>query len=490
MEKGKDTANGDKVYPDLGELAEMKDVLCLAAELFESDAGFVRFVDPHLIKMDLKWGDGMPSGELEYFFYDHVLKNNGTVTIPNLTESPNSAEVLPVLSASGFRSFVGVPLLMDREKPIGVICLFGKMDKAITLADRRILDVLFRQVELIVENKIKSRTLLEEIHEKEARTDSLQKIAQLQSHQIRRPLTTIMGLVNLIKEGIHPIDAQWIEMFEISTRDFDKTIHQIVEGSLASKDLKAIRFNKMVEEIDDYAILILDGDGYIENWNKGAERIKGYGLEEIVGQHFSIFYTEEGKKNGRPQQLIREAEEQGVARDLGWRIRKDGTRFWCSVVITSIHANNGEVIGFTKVTRDLTEITEVRDSLIASEELYNMILEKSQALARIGGWEFDVVRNLLSWTSITKEIHCVPEEYVPELATAIQFYKEGEDREKITGAVRLAIERGIPWDLELRILTKQGNEVLVRATGKSNYKDGICTKVYGTFQEIDPRSGC
>lgn len=489
MEKGKDTANGVKVHSDLGELAELKDLLCLAAELLGSDAGFIKFVDPHLSKMDVKWGDYKPLGELEYFFCDHVLKNNGTVKVSGLIESRNSVEILQALSTSGFRSFVGVPLFMDREKLIGVICLFGKKKKDFTRSKWRILDVLFRQVELVVENKTNRRKLLEEIEEKEARMDSLQKIAQLQSHQIRRPLTTIMGLVNLIKEGIHPIDAEWIEMFEISTRDFDKTIHMIVEGSLASKDLKAIRFNKMVEEIDDSAILILDRDGYIENWNKGAERIKGYGFEEIVGQHFSVFYTEEGKKNGRPQQLIREAEELGVARDVGWRIRKDGTRFWGSVVITSIHANSGEVIGFTKVTRDLTEITEVRDSLIASEELYNMMLEKSQALARVGGWEFDVVRNLLTWTSITKEIHGVSKEYIPDLSTAIHFYKEGEDRKKITGAVKLAIEKGIPWDLELIILTRQGREVCVRATGKSNYKDGICTKVYGTLQEINSVNG-
>jgi len=467
------------------ELKGLKEVVCLAAELMASDITWLHFFDDHLKELNLEWGKTIPLGILDNIFSNLVVKNNEMLIIQNTLKHFNCIDILPELSNAELRFFVGIPIFMSDGRPIGSLCLFAKKTKTVTEFEKKILNTLSRQIGLILENEISRRKLVDEIEEKEARTDSLLKIAQLQSHQIRRPLTTLMGLVNLIKEGIQPVDKEWMNMFETSTKDFDKTIHTIVEGSMASKDLKAIRFNKMVEEIDDYAILILDGDGYVENWNKGAERIKGYRYDEIVGQHFSVFYTDEDRQNKRPQKLIIEAEKHGVARDLGWRLRKDGTLFWGSIIITSIHDNHGMVIGFTKVTRDLTEITEARDSLIASEELYKMMVEKTGALARIGGWELDVVHRLLSWTSVTREIHGVDNDYIPELTSAINFYKEGTSRDKIKEAVKLAIETGKSWDMELQIVTAQGKEIWVRATGKSNYKDGICTKVYGTFQDIN-----
>ena len=115
------------------------------------------------------------------------------------------------------------------------------------------------------------------------------------------------------------------------------------------------RYYKMTEEVQDYAIILLDRDGTILNWNKGAEKIKGYRESEIIGKNFSVFYLEEDRKRQLPQALIRRAEEEGRAMHEGWRKRKDGSRFWGSIVITALHDDLNNVIGFTKVTRDLTE---------------------------------------------------------------------------------------------------------------------------------------
>jgi len=485
MNNRNDRQENDHGQLGLSDLTELNNILELAAELTGSEMVMLKSLDDHLMGMDIRFGNGIRSGELEQLLVNFVLERNEMVIIPDLVAQFDATERFSEICSLGLRFFIGMPLYLNGEDLIGMVFLFGKKSKEFSEFEQKTLKMLSRHIELIIETDSNRKKLLNEIQEKEATTDSLLKIAQLQSHQIRRPLTTMMGLVNLIKEGHHSVDDKWIKMFERSTEDFDKTIHMIVEGSIASKDLKAIRFNKMVEEIDDYAILILDQDGYVENWNKGAERIKGYRFDEIVGQHFSLFYTEEDRKRRRPQQLIKEAEERGVARDEGWRIKKGGERFWGSIVITSIHGSNGQVVGFTKVTRDLTEITNVRDALTASEELYKMMVEQTRSLARIGGWEFDVAHGSLSWTSITKEIHGVEMDYIPELESAVNFYKEGESRNKISKAVRLAIENGKPWDLELQIVTIQGNEIWVRAIGRSNYKDGVCTKVYGTFQDID-----
>ena len=124
------------------------------------------------------------------------------------------------------------------------------------------------------------------------------------------------------------------------------------------------QYHKMVEEVEDYAILMLDSRGIVRNWNKGAQKIKGYTEEEIVGKHFRIFYTKEDREAGLPEKLVAEAVRKGKAVHEGWRVRKDGTTFWGSIVITALHDKDGNVIGFSKVTRDLTERKVAEDQLV------------------------------------------------------------------------------------------------------------------------------
>lgn len=115
------------------------------------------------------------------------------------------------------------------------------------------------------------------------------------------------------------------------------------------------RFRLMVSSVKEYAILMLDPNGYVVNWNAGAERIKGYGSQEIIGQHFSCFYPAEDIERGKPEQELKVAAAQGQVEDEGWRVRKDGSRFWANVVITALRDPAGRLQGFSKVTRDLTE---------------------------------------------------------------------------------------------------------------------------------------
>ncbi len=112
---------------------------------------------------------------------------------------------------------------------------------------------------------------------------------------------------------------------------------------------------KMITEIQDYAIILLDIDGTILSWNKGAEKIKGYKEEEIIGQNFRIFYMPQDRQAGLPEQLIAQAIKEGRARHIGRRLKKGGVIFWGSILITAIHNDNGEVIGFTKLTSDVDD---------------------------------------------------------------------------------------------------------------------------------------
>jgi len=112
---------------------------------------------------------------------------------------------------------------------------------------------------------------------------------------------------------------------------------------------------RMIEEIQDYAIILLDKDGTILSWNKGAEKIKGYKDYEILGQNFNIFYLPQDRQAHLPEKLIELAVKEGRAKHIGRRVRKDGTTFWGSILITALHDNDNNVIGFTKLTRELPE---------------------------------------------------------------------------------------------------------------------------------------
>lgn len=126
-------------------------------------------------------------------------------------------------------------------------------------------------------------------------------------------------------------------------------------------------FRLLVATVVDYAIFVLDPDGRVASWNQGAERLKGYSADEIVGEHFSCFYDDDARRAGRPQQLIRVALAEGRVEDEGWRVRKDGSRFWADVVITTLRAPDGSVRGFAKVTRDLTGRKQHEDELLENE---------------------------------------------------------------------------------------------------------------------------
>lgn len=109
----------------------------------------------------------------------------------------------------------------------------------------------------------------------------------------------------------------------------------------------------MISEVQDFAIILLDIDGTILSWNKGVEKIKGYSAEEIIGQNFRIFYLPLDRQDMLPEKLIDIAKKEGRAKHVGKRVRKDGSTFWGSILITALHDDNGNVIGFTKLTREL-----------------------------------------------------------------------------------------------------------------------------------------
>jgi PAS domain S-box-containing protein len=147
------------------------------------------------------------------------------------------------------------------------------------------------------------------------------------------------------------------------------------ENQLGSQTIEAERFRHFIVSVTDYAIYTLSPEGVVITWNAGAQRFKGYREDEIVGRHFSLFYTAEEQARGRPAIALEQARTTGKFEDEGWRVRKDGTRFLASVVLDPIWDATGELLGFTKITRDITTQRAAQDELHASEERFRLLVQ-------------------------------------------------------------------------------------------------------------------
>jgi PAS domain S-box-containing protein len=135
------------------------------------------------------------------------------------------------------------------------------------------------------------------------------------------------------------------------------------------------RLQLLIEAVTDYGIFMLDPGGHIVSWNSGAQKLKGWRRDEVLGHHFSIFYPPDAVSSGWPQEELRRARQLGRFEDEGWRIRKDGTRFWANVVITALYDSQGELTGFAKITRDLTDRRRHEEQLRISEERFRLLVD-------------------------------------------------------------------------------------------------------------------
>jgi PAS domain S-box-containing protein len=229
------------------------------------------------------------------------------------------------------------------------------------------------------------------------------------------------------------------------------------------------QYRRLVESITDYAIYILDLQGVVSSWNPGAERLKGYAAEEIIGRHFSNFYTEEDRQAGLPARGLEAAAAEGRWETEGWRLRKNGGRFWAHVIIDPIRDDDGTLIGFAKITRD---VTDRRDTHLALEQTRDALFQsqKMEAVGQLTGGIAHDFNNLL--TVIIGGLDTVArsrKESEPRLDRALEMARHAADRAVSLTSRLLAFSRRQPLKpspTDLNVLVRDMTELLHHSLGE------------------------
>jgi len=205
------------------------------------------------------------------------------------------------------------------------------------------------------------------------------------AHPRTRQMAAALNLFGLRKDGTElPVDILLKPLETPAGTIVVSVIRDVTEQRAAQEALRRNdqQLRSILESVRDYAIYLLDRDGNIQTWNPGAERIKGYTADEILGGHFSRFFTQEDRDRGRPADLLRQAAARGRIEEEGWRIRKDGSRFWADVVITAVRDSTGAVTGYAKVTRDLTDRKSAQEAVML--QLSGALLENMDVRKLLG----------------------------------------------------------------------------------------------------------
>jgi len=262
-----------------------------------------------------------------------------------------------------------------RGLPLGVVVLH--LEKPQDVKSFRIIDLnpAAAQITGATPESLRGRTLAE--FPKLLKTPSLGRVLDALHAREPKNLGEISYGDELIRQGIYSV-----QVFPLSGDFMGVAFENVTERKLAEQALREsdVRFRLLIEGVKEYAIFRLDPLGYVVSWNAGAERLKGYRAEEIIGKHFSVLYPREDVMSGKPERKLVEAAKRGQSEDEGWRIRKDGSRFWANVVITALRDPEGTLQGFAKLARDMTERREKEETLTKAKELLELGVEQRTAV--------------------------------------------------------------------------------------------------------------
>jgi PAS domain S-box-containing protein len=289
-----------------------------------------------------------------------------------------------------------------------------------------------------------------------------------------------------IREGIYSI-----QIFPLSGNFMGVAFENVTDRRRAEHALRESeeRFRLLVQGVREYAIFYLDPLGHVVSWNTGAERLKGYQAEEILGKHVSTFYPSDDVTNGKPERILEKAAQRGQSEDEGWRIRKDGSRFWANVIVTALRNPKGSLQGFAKVTRDMTERHEKEKALAKAKELLELRVEqRTTVLERVN----EELRVEIAERARAEEQLNLSLDQLRALAARLQSVRE-EERTSIAREIHDELGQtctAIKMDLALisRKATKRQTYLRAKAESAIQLVDGMIVTLRKIASELRPRT--
>lgn len=442
-----------------------------------------------------------------FFIVEDATKDERFVNNPLVTGNPN------------IRFYAGYPLIDPKGFALGSLCIIDHNPKILTDTQKRALTLLGEQVtKLIVDRRLKQE--LRNFEKLFTLSNDLLFIGGTDGFfkKVNPAFTRVLGWTEdyLLKTSsfdlIHPDDienttAQLVRMTagndtmnflqRIRTSDGGyKTIEWTSSPEMATgnifgigRDVSELKLKEQLlsqseEKLRHFfegslgLMFTHDMEGNFLSINNAGAAILGYSREELLKMKLYDILTDERRE--LLSSYMQRVKDDGQINGQTATRRKDGTvKMW---LYNNVLENSNPDKPYVIVNGlDITERDQLEKNLRRTGEM----LEQTNQVARVGGWEYDIPKQKIFWTSVTKEIHGVARDYEPDLETGINYYKEGESRERIKEVLNRAFIEGTAWDEELQIINAQGDEIWVRAIGDADFEDGVCKRLFGTFQDID-----
>ncbi|MEJ7691473.1 PAS domain S-box protein [Daejeonella sp.] len=450
----------------------------------------------------------------ELAFCLHAISGSGIMEVEDATKDERFKNNTLVTGSPDIRFYAGCPLIDEEGYALGTLCVIDRKPRSLNENQKEALNTLSKEVITLIVERRKKQELIH-FDRLFSLSDDLICIADTNGFfkKINPAFEKVLGwdkaflLSTSLLALVHPDDLKNVQSDLHQFTDGNDQISPVHRVRTKSETYKTIQWHTTLDEFTGELFCVgrdislekikeqqlkdsedklrvffensqglmctHDLDGNFLSVNTAGAAMLGYRTEEIL--KLSLFDIVPEDHRTQLQSYLTEIITNGRAKGQMLTRHKDGSsRIW---LFNNILENQFYVIG------NAIDITQ-RYFLEKDLKHLRKVLEQTNKVARVGGWDFDVQSQKIHWTSVTKEIHAVSPDYQPELPSAINFYKEGKSRETVSRALTKAINDGSSWDEELQLIDANGKETWVRAIGNAEFEDSVCKRLFGTFQDI------
>ena len=491
----------------------------LASLICDASISLISLIDEHRQWFKSKTGIQVPEIPREFSLCQYVIQEPDILVIEDASKDERFRNNPLITSNPSFRFYAGYPLVDPNGYALGTLCVIDQNPKQLTAIQHKVLKLLAEEaMSLIVEKRRKEE--LENFEKLFTLSNDLICIAGADGFfkKVNPAFETLLGwdeqylLENSFFTLVHPDDIESTQNEIARLASGEHTINFTHRFRAKNGKYKILQWVATPEPFTGYLFAIArdisnekdkeeqirvsenkfrsffeysqglmcthDLVGKFLSVNKSGASLLGYTTEEII--QMSLFDIVSVNYHSFLHAYLKEINKNGKSNGLMTTLHKDGSeRVW--LYNNTIERNMDGTRYVIGNSIDITERLHLEKDLQHTKEL----LEQTNRVARVGAWELSIDKQKIYWSAITKEIHEVPDDYLPDLETGINFYKEGDSRNRISIAVNEAIKKGISWDMELQIITAKGNERWVRAQGKAEMEKGRCKRLYGALQDIN-----